>query len=146
MSRTDYSQVAAPSADSLIADLFALGDIGYVALGCGPDVLMRHAPGLQTTTTAETNFYEELLVNPTLLKLANQRAGLDCGGLSYIAVGYGDFTQLILPMRDGHVSLGVSRRAPVRELAERVHEVLDQHERKMGNHESWLLTYHAEQA
>lgn len=139
MSRTDCKQIATPNAEALVADLFALGGVGYVALGCGSDVLMHHAPGVQTTTTDETNFYEELLVNPTLLKLAHQRAGLDCGGLSYVAVGYGDFTQLILLMRDGHVSLGVSRGAPVRELAGRVHEVLGRHQRKFENPQSQLL-------
>lgn len=79
---------------------------------------------MASRTTAETNFYEELLVNPTLLKLASQRADLDCGGLNYIAVGYGDFVQLIMPTKDGHISMGISRKARAGELAARVKAVL----------------------
>lgn len=139
MSQTAYDQPATADAEALIADLFALGGIGYVALGAGPEVLMRHAPGLHTTTTAETNFFEELLVNPTLLALASQRGSLDCGGLDHIAVGYGDFTQLIFKMRDGHVSLGISRRAPARDLATRAREVLARHGRALSPPSPQLL-------
>lgn len=127
MAKTDYETPATPEAQKLIADLFALGSVGYVALGRGQEVLLRAQPGLETTTSAETNFYEELLVNPTLLTLASQRGGLDCGGLAYIALGYGGFIQMIMRMRDGHVSLGVSSRANVGELAKRMQAVLERH-------------------
>ena len=49
--------------------------------------------------------YEELLVNPTLLKLASQRGNIDCGGLDYILVRYGNFFQFVLPESWGHVSV-----------------------------------------
>jgi hypothetical protein len=78
-------------------------------------------------TTAETNFYEELRVNPSLLKLASQRADLDCGGLNYIAVGYGDFVQLIMLTKDGHISMGISRKVHTGELAARVKSVLQEY-------------------
>lgn len=129
MQQADHRQPATPQTEALIAELFALGGVGYVALGSGPEVVMRHAPGLQTATTDESNYFEELLVNPTLLKLASQRGGLDCGGLDHIAVGYGDFTQLILRMDGGHVSLGVSRRANARDIAARARGVLERHGR-----------------
>lgn len=127
MKLTTYENQADAWAEALIADLFELGGVGYVALGCGPEVLMRLHPKLQTDTTAESNFYEELLVNPTLLLLAGQRGALDCGGLDYMAIGYGEFTQLILSTVDGHVSLGVDRDAPTRELAKKVRQVLLDH-------------------
>ena len=127
MSKTDYAQPATPLAEALLADLFAMGGVGYAALGAGQEVLMRTAPGLKTATTTDSNFYEELIVNPTLLKLASQRGELDCGGVSYIAIGYGEFTQLIMLTKDGHVSLGVPRDAPVREIAGRVAGVLERH-------------------
>lgn len=139
MARTGYNHHGADAAEALIAALFDLGGIGYVALGNGQEVLMRPAPGLESDTTPESNFYEELLVNPTLLKLASQRGALDCGGLRYIAIGYGDFVQLIMPMQDGHVSLGVSRKAPVAELAARVGAVLEQHGRRWAPPPPWLL-------
>ena len=129
MSYSDFTSPAQPAAEALIADLFALGGIGYVALGSGDEVLMRAAPGLETTTTERSNFFEELLVNPTLLTLAGQRGRLDCGGLDHIAVGYGDFTEVILSMQGGHVSLGVGRKADTRNVAKRAHDVLGRHGR-----------------
>lgn len=139
MTRTTYDQPASERAEQLIADVFALGKIGYVALGSGQEVLLRHAPGMQSETTAETNFYEELLVNPTLLKLASQRGELDCGGLKYIAIGYGGFTQLILLSADGHISVGVSRNAPVREIATQVDAILQRHGLAWSPPKAWLL-------
>ena len=38
----------------------------------------------------ESDRYEELLVNPTLLTLATQRGNIDCGGLKYLIVRYGN--------------------------------------------------------
>jgi hypothetical protein len=139
MARTTYDQAASPEAQRLVTDIFGLGGIGYVALCSGQDVLLREAPGLVTSTTGESNFYEELLVNPTLLKLASQRAGLDCGGLRYVAIGYGDFVQLIMLTKDGHVSMGVSRKTPVGELAGRVNTVLEQHGQAWVPPKPWLL-------
>lgn len=127
MPKTDYDHPASATAERLINDVFALGGIGYVALVAGQQVPMRKAPGVLSRTTAETNFYEELLVNPTLLKLAAQRAELDCGGLNYIAVGYGDFVQLIMPTRDGHISVAISRRVAAGEVAAELRAVLEQH-------------------
>lgn len=128
MSITSYATPAAPAAERLIADLFKLGNVGYVALGAGNEVLMRIAPGLISDTSAETNFYEELLVNPTLLKLAMQRGHLDCGGLAYIAIGYGYFMQVVMPTKTGHVSIGVPRSTQPGELAARVEDVLSRHD------------------
>ncbi|MEW5736814.1 MAG: hypothetical protein AB1921_18360 [Thermodesulfobacteriota bacterium] len=124
MTRTRYGLRGSDAVESLLSAIFSLGGIGYAALGSGQEVLMRTAPGLETGTTAETNFYEELLVNPTLLGLASQRALLDCGGLNYIAIGYGDFTQLILPIQGGHLSVGVSRKANPGELAARIRPIV----------------------
>lgn len=139
MTRTTYNQPASTSAERLISEIFDLGGIGYVALSSGQEVLLRAMPGLSTTTTEETNFYEELLVNPTLLKLASQRANLDCEGLRYIAIGYGEFVQLIMLVKDGHISMGVSRKSNAGELAARVETVLQRHGRTWEPPEPWLL-------
>jgi hypothetical protein len=139
MARTTYEQRASDGADRLISAIFDLGGIGYVALCCGQEVLLREAPGMVSRTTAETNFYEELLVNPTLLKLASQRADLDCGGLNYIAVGYGDFVQLIMLTKDGHISMGISRKAHAGELAARVQSLLQEHGQAWAPPKPWLL-------
>jgi hypothetical protein len=140
MAKTTYEQRGSDEAEALIAAIFALGGIGYVALNSGQEVLLRPVPGLVNSTTADSNFYEELLVNPTLLKLAAQRGGLDCGGLNYVAIGYGNFVQLIMLTKDGHISIGISRKAPAGELAARVKSVLEQHGLAWVPPTPWLLT------
>lgn len=129
MKNASYSQPAHVRTEALIADLFALGRVGYVALGAGQEVLMRLAPGFETPISCESNFYEELIVNPTLLELTRQRGELNCGGLRYVAVGYGGFVQFVAPMRDGHVSLGVSESRDCKQLAINVASVLQRHDR-----------------
>jgi hypothetical protein len=91
-----------------------------------------------STTAEETNFYEELLVNPTLLKLASQRGNLDCEGSRYVAIGYEGFVQLIMLMKDGHVSIGVSRKADTGELAARVQTLLREHAQAWAPPAPWL--------
>jgi len=139
MARTTYDQPASDKAERLIAQIFALGGVGYVALCSDQEVVLRAAPGLVSTTTEETNFYEELLVNPTLLKLASQRANLDCEGLRYVAIGYGKFVQLIMLMKEGHVSIGVSRKTNTSDLAERVQSLLEEHGQAWEPPKPWLL-------
>ena len=39
--------------------------------------------------------YEELLANPAVLTLLSQRGEIDCGGLRYVLVRYGNFFQLV---------------------------------------------------
>lgn len=142
MAQTDYDTPATPAAERLVKDLFALGGVGYVALGAEQEVLLRRLPPAALgasaesdfyddliASTSDSNFYEELLVNPTLLKLAGQRGGLDCGGVRYIAIGYGGFVQLILPMKDGHISLGIAETSETPSLAERAQAVLSRHGR-----------------
>ena len=137
--RTDYTTPISDKAQRLVDEIFALGRVGYVALSSGTEVLMRPAPDGTAETTPESNFYEELLVNPTLLKLASHRGSVDCGGLKYIAVGYGDFTQLIMLTRDGTVSLGLSKNAPAREVAGKVQDILERHGLAPQTGEKWML-------
>jgi len=83
--------------------------VRYVALGRGQDVELRERPGLSDASSSDSDRYEELLVNPTLLTLARQRGEIDCGGLDYLVVAYGNFFQLVMPVPGGHVSVGVER-------------------------------------
>jgi hypothetical protein len=53
----------------------------------------------------ESDRYEELLVNPTILTLTRQRGNIDCGGLGYVVVRYGNFFQFVAPIEGGHVSV-----------------------------------------
>jgi hypothetical protein len=83
--------------------------IRYVAVGRGQDVQLRERPDLADASSSESDRYEELLVNPTLITLARQRGEIDCGGLDYLVVAYGSFFQLVLPIEGGHVSVAVER-------------------------------------
>jgi len=79
--------------------------IRYVAIYQDGVLQSRQRSGLTGASAAESDKYEELFVNPTILKCASQRGELDCGGLRFIVIGYGNFNQLIMPVRAGHVSV-----------------------------------------
>lgn len=92
--------------DEAIDALFDLTpEIRYVAFGSGQEVVMREREGLGDASSSDSDRYEELLVNPTLLALARQRGEIDCGGLRFFVVGYGNFHQLVVPLARGHVSI-----------------------------------------
>jgi hypothetical protein len=97
------------SNDQTIATIFDLGpQIRYVAIGNGQDVRMRQRPDLRDASSNVSDRFEELLVNPTLLLLAQQRGDIDCGGLRYIIIRYGHFFQVVVPNpQGGHVSVAV---------------------------------------
>jgi hypothetical protein len=46
-----------------------------------------------------------------LLKAASQRGNIDCGGLDFLLVKYGNFFQFILPVIWGHVSVCIEQNA-----------------------------------
>ena len=94
--------------------------IRYVAVGRGQDVELRERPGLADASSSESDRYEELLVNPTLITLARQRGDIDCGGLDYLVVAYGSFFQLVLPVESGHVSVAIERSQSPFELVDRI--------------------------
>jgi hypothetical protein len=86
--------------------VFALDEaIRYVAVGRGQDIELQSRSGLAAASSGESDRYEELLVNPTLVTLARQRGDIDCGGLRYLVIGYGNFHQLVVPVTGGHVSV-----------------------------------------
>jgi hypothetical protein len=88
-------------------DVFAISpDVRYVASANGQHVQMRSRPDLLNASSSDSDLYEELLVNPTLLTLARQRGDIDCGGLRYLIVGYGHFNMLVIPRGAGHVGVG----------------------------------------
>jgi hypothetical protein len=113
--------------DDFTAAVFALGShIRYVAVAAGQEVTTNQRDDLAQASAASSDFYEELLVNPTLLTLARQRGELDCGGLRHLIVGYGNFHQVVIPLPNeaGHVSVCVDRDADPNEVAARVTALL----------------------
>ncbi len=94
----------------MIQALFALSTaIRYVAIYRDGELQMESKQGTAGASSSETDRYEELLVNPTLLKLAGQRGDIDCGGLEYLVIRYGNFFQLVVPQSWGHVSVCVEK-------------------------------------
>jgi hypothetical protein len=91
-------------------EIFGLGKhVRYVAFGDGQDVSTAQRDSIDEASDSGSDFYEELLVNPTLLNLARQRGELDCGGLRHLIVGYGNFNQLVIPLDTGHLSVCIER-------------------------------------
>jgi hypothetical protein len=110
--------------------IFALGPhIRYVAFGAGQEVSTAQREDLAEASSGESDFFEELLVNPALLTLARQRGELDCGGLRHLIVGYGNFNQVIVPISEGvgHVSVAVELGADASAVAAQVHELVERH-------------------
>ena len=95
-------------ADRLIEQCFgADAGVRYVAVYRHGELRMRQREGLEGASGAESDRYEELLVNPTLLTLARQRGEIDCGGLTYLLIRYGNFFTFIHPLAGGHVNVGL---------------------------------------
>ncbi len=94
--------------DALADALFALSPrVRYVAVLRGRALLLRERPGLSGASAAETDRYEELLVNPAVLTLLRRRGEIDCGGLDHVWIRYGNFWTGLFPLDDGHVNVGL---------------------------------------
>lgn len=116
-------------ANAIIQDLFAaFADIRYVALYANGDLVMQQRPGSTNTSAADTDRYEELFVNPALLTLARQRGNVDCGGLRFVIVAYGNFYQLVREVRGGHLSICLEKTSDITMLPERIlRHLIQQH-------------------
>jgi hypothetical protein len=74
-------------------------DVRYVAVYINDGLTMKARESLADSSSSESDKYEELLVNPTLIKLASQRGNIDCGGLRFLIIGYGNFFQFVYPVK-----------------------------------------------
>ncbi len=81
--------------------------IRYIAVYDNDELSMKQRSDIHNVSSNESDKYEELLVNPTLIKLASQRGNIDCGGLKYFIIRYGNFFVLLTPCKNGHVNIGV---------------------------------------
>src|SRR6476660_9452635 len=94
--------------ESLKEKIFAISkDIRYVAIYSDEKLISSERPGIENTSSSESDKYEELIVNPTLLKLVTQRGNIDCGGAKWVIVRYGNFYEIVIPVSSGHLSIGV---------------------------------------
>ena len=94
----------------MINKIFSLSqNVRYVAIYRDGKLEMKSKGGTAGASGSESDRYEELLVNPTLLTLAAQRGNIDCGGLEYLIIRYGNFFQFLLPTPWGHVSVCIDK-------------------------------------
>jgi len=110
----------------MIERIFKLSDsIRYVAVYKQGRLESKSKSPTTGASSSESDRYEELLVNPTLIKLASQRGNIDCGGLEYVIVRYGNFFQFILPESWGHVSFCIEPGADPIRIGAQVKSLLD---------------------
>lgn len=100
------SESARAMAERITRRVFALSDdIRYVAMYRNGKLESISKPDSEGASSWESDKYEEIIVNPTLVTLLGQRASIDCGGVLYIVIQYGNFTQVVHPIRGGHLSV-----------------------------------------
>jgi len=96
----------------MIDKIFAISDdVRYVAIYKDGKLEIKSKGDTHGASSSESDRYEELLVNPIMLKAASQRGNIDCGGLDYLLVRYGNFFQFVLPVSWGHVSVCIEKDA-----------------------------------
>jgi hypothetical protein len=95
--------------ERLSAQLFKLEPkIRYVAVNQNFEIVeMEQSPQHPTFNPHETDRIEELVVNPTVLEITKRRGNIDMDGIRYVVIRYGTQYQLLMPYKDGHVSIGV---------------------------------------
>lgn|SRR5574338_818627 len=94
--------------ESLKEKIFAVSNsIRYVAIYQDEKLISSERADIKNSSSSESDKYEELIVNPTLLKLVTQRGNIDCGGAEYVIIRYGSFYEFVLPIKNGHLSVGM---------------------------------------
>lgn len=92
----------------LFDSLFKLSPfVRYVAVYRHGTLESKTRAGLDNASSSESDKYEELIVNPTLLTLVRQRGDIDCGGALYVIVRYGNFYEYVQAIAGGHISIGI---------------------------------------
>ena len=106
------------NSSEVIKSLFDFSEkIRYVAIYKQGQLTYRQRDSdLEGASSGDTDRFEELLVNPTLLKLATQRGEIDCGGLDHLLIGYGNFYQLVKATVNGHISICLDQTADLNQL------------------------------
>jgi hypothetical protein len=100
--------------------------IRYVALNQKGQIKeMRQSPLHPSHNPPESDRIEELFVNPIVLEITARRGNLDMDGIRYVIIRYGTQYQLLLPYRDGHLSVGVNLEDDPIETARKVVAALD---------------------
>lgn len=111
--------------NQIIDDLFNfLLEIRYVAIYQNDELTFKQRKQTSDSSSSDSDKFEELLVNPTLLTIARQRGNIDCGGLRFIIVGYGNFYQLVKEIKNGHISICLEKNVDLTTVPEKIFEFL----------------------
>jgi hypothetical protein len=111
--------------ESLKEKIFAISkEIRYVAIYSDDKLISSERPGIENTSSSESDKYEELIVNPTLLKLVTQRGNIDCGGARYVIVRYGSFYEFVMPLKNGHLSVGIESASNLMSIIEAIQNLV----------------------
>jgi hypothetical protein len=112
--------------NQLIEDLFNLfHEIRYVAVYKDNELIFKQRQSTLDSSSSDTDKYEELLVNPSLLTLTKQRGNIDCGGLRFLIIGYGNFYQLVKEISNGHISICLDKNVDLTNIPEKIFEFLN---------------------
>ena len=111
--------------ESLKEKIFAISkEIRYVAIYSDDKLISSERPGIENTSSSESDKYEELIVNPTLLKLVTQRGNIDCGGARYVIIRYGSFYEFVMPLKNGHLSVGIESASNLMSIIEAIQNLV----------------------
>lgn len=111
--------------EALKNQIFSISeDIRYVAIYADDKLISGEKPSLKNTSSSESDKYEELIVNPTLLKLVTQRGNIDCGGVEYVIIKYGSFFEFVMSIKNGHVSVGIEQHSNIMEVTNKIQNLL----------------------
>jgi hypothetical protein len=99
-------------------------DIRYVAVYYHAKLGSVCKPNPRGSGWWDSDKYEEIIVNPTLIMLLRQRGNIDCGGIRHVIIQYGDFTQVVHPIKGGHISVGFELGSEVARFLPRIKKLL----------------------
>lgn len=110
--------------EKVIQQLFDLSkEIRYIAIYHNGILAASSRPDLSGASSSESDKYEELIVNPTLLTLLRQRGEIDCGGIEYVIIRYGNFFQFVHPIRSGHISIALEKKCNYEKLLPQIQKL-----------------------
>lgn len=113
--------------NNIIDDLFDFSDdIRYAALYVNNELTYKQRQQTSDSSSGDTDRFEELLVNPALLTLARQRGNIDCGGLRFLIIGYGNFYQLVREINGGHISICLKKSVDLTNFPESIFTFLEE--------------------
>lgn len=94
----------------MIEKIFKISDgVRYVAIYQNGKLETKSKQYTQAASSSESDKYEELIANPVMLTAASQRGNIDCGGLDYLLIKYGNFFQYVFQIDSGHVSVCIEK-------------------------------------